>query len=618
MNRPMNTDASMDVNTSTSMLLQNQLLATKFYVPVASGPLISRPRLTALLNESLKRPFTLVSAPAGFGKTTLLSTWVQSRSPSSPLVAWVSLDEEDNEPRLFWTYVLTALNRQQPDRFTALLMHLQSPEPPPLKHVLVMLINLLAEGTDHFLLILDDYQIITEQQVHTTLSYLVEHLPPQLRIVLSTRADPPLPLSVQRARQQMQEVRTDQLRCTLEETRAFFQEVISIGLADETIDLVTARTEGWLVGLQLLGLSLTELANPATLLKEVSGDQRYILDYLTEVVLQRQPPEVQTFLLSTSILERLTAPLCDAVMQQTGSQHLLQRLEQANLFVMSLDNKREWYRYHALFAEALRYRLEQTQPDLMLTLHHRASLWYAEHNQTTQAILHALHAKAWDLVADLIERMSSQLSGLAWGASPHQLTVLHQWLKQLPPEIVGSRPLLCYACTELLWTVASYPMQQVWLNTAEATLMASLATQMHENASSILASEGQQEQRNLLGSLIGFRAVLQSYREGAEAVLPLCQQVLSLISADHVEARIHVAIAQIWAYNTSVVNDASAAVEGGMQAVALAQATGQPTLIIGMMGVTALQLLGMGRLNETQQLTQQAMLLGKQPEARVA
>jgi ATP/maltotriose-dependent transcriptional regulator MalT len=219
------------------------------------------------------------------------------------------------------------------------LMHLQSPEAPSLKQVLVMLINLLAKGTDHFLLILDDYQMITEEEVHTTLSYLIEHLPPQLRIVLSTRADPPLPLPLQRARHQMQEVRTEQLRCTVEETRAFFQEVMGMQLPGETIEQVTTRTEGWLVGLQLLGLSLTDQANPATLLKEVTGDQRYILDYLTEEVLRRQPQEVQTFLLSTSILERLTASLCDAVLQQTGSQHLLQRLERANLFVVSLDSR---------------------------------------------------------------------------------------------------------------------------------------------------------------------------------------------------------------------------------------------------------------------------------------
>src|SRR5260370_22470747 len=185
-----------------STLIPNQLLTTTFYVPVTSGPLISRPRLTGLLDESLKRPFTLVSAPAGFGKTMLLSAWVQSQEARHPLVAWVSLDEEDNEPRLFWTYVLTALNKQQPERFTTLLTDLQSPQSPPLKHVLAALINLLAEGTDHFLLILDDYQMITEQEVHTTLVYLIEHLPPQLRVIVATRADPPLPLPLLRAKQQ--------------------------------------------------------------------------------------------------------------------------------------------------------------------------------------------------------------------------------------------------------------------------------------------------------------------------------------------------------------------------------------------------------------------------------
>src|SRR5260370_14638322 len=326
--------------------IQNQLLTTKFYVPVASGPLISRPRLTSLLDESLKRPFTLVSAPAGFGKTILLSTWVRSLETRQLLVAWVSLDEEDNEPRLFWTYVLTALAKQQPECFASLLMQLQSPEAPPLKYILAGFINLL-EGEDHFLLILDDYQVITKQEVHTTLAYLIEHIPPQLHVILATRADPPLPLPLLRARQQALEVRTDQLRCTAEEVKAFFREVMGLSLPDEIVQEVTMRTEGWLVGLQLLGLSLPYRVNPIRLLEEISGDQRYILDYLTEDVLGRQPQEVQTFLLCTSILEEgLTASLCDAVIEQTGSQEMLHHIEQANLFVVCLDSKRQWYRYH--------------------------------------------------------------------------------------------------------------------------------------------------------------------------------------------------------------------------------------------------------------------------------
>jgi len=376
-------------------LLESQLLATKFFVPITSGTLISRPRLTALLQESLKQPLTLISAPAGFGKTTLLSAWGQSLPAKSPKLAWVSLDEEDNEPLLFWTYVVTALNMLQPQRFTPLLMHLQSSQPPPLKYIVKALINALAQGTEQFLLILDDYHLINVQQVHATLSYLVEHLPIQLHIILSTRTDPPLPLPQLRARQLLLEVRTDQLRCTTEETKTLFREAMGIQLPDETIQEVTTRTEGWLVGLQLLGLSLPEQVNPLTLLQETSGDQRYILDYLTEEVLRRQPQEVQTFLLSTCILERLSASLCDAVMQQQGSQEMLQRLELANLFLVSLDSRRQWYRYHALFAEALRYQLEQMQGDLILTLHHRASLWYAQHDQMTEAILHAFSARQW-------------------------------------------------------------------------------------------------------------------------------------------------------------------------------------------------------------------------------
>ncbi len=205
------------------------------------------------------------------------------------------------------------------------------------------LCNLVQDSTQHFVLILDDYHVITEQEVHATLWYLLEHLPPQLHIILATRADPPLPLSVLRARQQVLEVRTDQLRCTAEETRAFFREVMNIKLSDQIIQEVTSRTEGWLVGLRLLGLSLHGQIDPFGLLEEVSGNQRYILDYLTEVVLQRQPQEVQTFLLSTCILERLNASLCDAVMLLHDSQQMLCQLEQTNLFVVSLDSKRQWY-----------------------------------------------------------------------------------------------------------------------------------------------------------------------------------------------------------------------------------------------------------------------------------
>jgi LuxR family maltose regulon positive regulatory protein len=597
----------------TSMLIQSQLLATKFFVPVASGTLISRPRLTALLDESLKRPFTLVSAPAGFGKTTLLSAWVQSLPANNSRVAWVSLDEEDNDPQMFWTYVLSALDMQQSERFTPLLKYLQSPQAPSLKYVLTALSNLLLDSTEQVVLILDDYHAIIEQEVHITLSYLLEHLAPQLHIILATRTDPPLPLSLQRARGQMLEVRADQLRCTVEETSAIFQEVMGIHLPEETIREVTTRTEGWLVGLQLLGLSLPGHVNPASLLKEVSGDQHYILDYLIEEVLRRQPQEVQTFLLSTCILERLTASLCDAVMEQAGSQQMLYQLERANLFVVSLDSRREWYRYHALFAEALRYRLEQTQPDLVASLHHRASLWYAEHDQTTEAVLHAFRAHHWQLAADLIERKSLQLMSLTWGAGQRTLFKLQGWLEQLPAEVMHSRPHLCLACTQLLWTVASHAKLDAWLDAAEASLTAPLRTQTLASASdSTLAPEVRREQENRLGEVVTFRAVVRSHEENAHAALLLCQQALALLSADNLAARTFVAWTRTRALYLSAANDAVAAVESGRQSCSLGQASGKTTLAIGAMGATLIYMIGAGRLHEVHRLAQQAIQLGTQ------
>ena len=349
------------------------------------------------------------------------------------------------------------------------------------------------------MLILDDYHVITEQQVHTTLAYLIEHLPPQLRIIVATRADPPLPLPRLRAHQQVLEVRTDQFRCTPEETRAFLDEVMGIHLPDETIQEVTTRTEGWLVGLQLLGLSLPENVNPDNLLKEISGDQRYILDYLTEEVLRQQPQEVQTFLLSTSILERLTASLCNAVMEQTESQHMLHHIEQANLFVVSLDSKRQWYRYHALFAEALRYQLKQTSPDLVFTLHHRASLWYAEHDQMTQAILHALRAQQWQWGSRTHRRRSFSLLAHTWGASNYALDLLQQWLALLPTEVMHSRPSLCYASAMLLLQTVSSSVVHGWIDAAEAILTASLTRQSYEaTLPTILTPQMQKEQENSL------------------------------------------------------------------------------------------------------------------------
>jgi LuxR family maltose regulon positive regulatory protein len=541
----------------------------------------------------------------------LLSSWAQSLPASQALVAWVSLDEEDNEPRLFWTYVLSALDQQQPERFTSLFKYLQSPQVPPLMSILTKLINLVQDSQEHFVLILDDYHLITEQQVHTTLSYLVEHLPPQLHIILSTRVDPPLSLSQLRTLWQLLEIHTDELRCTPKETKAFFREVMGIHLPEETIQQVTLRTEGWLVGLHLLGLSLRQSANPATLLQEVSGEQCYILDYLTEVVLGRQPQEVQTFLLSTCMLQRLTASLCDAVTQHTDSQQMLQRLEQANLFVVALDSKRQWYRYHALFAEALSCQLEKTQPDLVLILHHRASLWYAQHDQTLEAILHAFKAHQWQWAADLIEGLP--LLSLAWGADEYRLMMLKEWLKQLPADVVGGRPRLCLACTQILWTIASHPMLEAWLNIAEARLTALLTPQTdQEDSPLLLASHTQQDLKDLLAEVIAWHAVLRGYQQKGRAALTLCQQALSLVSAENHMTHAIISITKTESYYHSE-NDAEVAIHMGVQAIRLARETGQDALVLALMSTTVRCMIDAGRLQEAEQLVKQGMQLGTKP-----
>jgi LuxR family maltose regulon positive regulatory protein len=594
---------------SSLMIIQSQLLATKFYAPTSPGTLIRRPRLHALLNKSLKSPLTLVSAPAGFGKTTLLSTWAHSLPATQARVAWLSLDEEENDPQLFWTYVLSALDQQQPERFTPLFKALQSAQAPSLQSILTSLINLTLESCEHLVLVLDDYHVITEQQVHTTLSYLVSHLSPYLHVILATRVDPPLPLSLLRTRGQLLEIRTEQLRCTAEETKAFLQQVMALQLPDQILQEVRSRTEGWLVGLHLLALSLPEQVDPLTLLEQVSGEHRYILDYLTEVVLQQQPAEVQRFLLCTCILERLSASLCDAVMEQMGSQEMLQHLERANLFVVSLDSKRQWYRYHALFAEALHSRLERSFTDLVPTLYARASRWYAQHNQTPQAILHAFKAKEWQWAADLIEGAYPPLLSYAWGANRHTLFQLRQWVEQLPPEVMAGRPHLCLACAHLLWTITPYERLFIWLDLAETALGASFKEQMPAEVSQeSLSAQEQQEQRDLLGKVLTLHAYLRSYMADGQAAFALYEQALAYLSPENARFHAVAAIGKLFAYSSSSANDAVAAIENGYQAILFMQEAKQPAGIFVMASITGVHLIGAGRLHEAEELIEQVLL----------
>ncbi len=590
-----------------SPLFHDQLLATKFFIPSSLHALIPRPRLTELLSKSLERPLTLVSAPAGFGKTTLLSTWIQSLPSEHSRIAWVSLDEGDNESTLFWLYVLTALDSQQPGLCTQLVTYLQTQQAPPLRSVLQTLINRVAEQSEQLLLILDDYHLVTEQAIHTSLTYLVEHLPPQLHLILATRADPPLPLSLLRARGHLLEVRTDALRCTPDEVMAFLKKTARFQLSPDMVEEVATRTEGWLVGLQLLGLSLQAHADPGDLLEEVSGSQRYIFDYLIEEVFQHQSASVQTFLLHTSILKRLSAPLCDAILEQSGSQQVLEQLERANLFIVSLDTQRRWYRYHALFTEALRHRLEQTQPALVPILHYRTSQWYAQHGRLNEAIAHAITAQQWQWAADLIE----QVYPLIWGNSEHAR--LRRWLEKLPAEVVRSRPRLCLAYAKTLFMVSSYTTIERWLQDAEAALRATSPAPTNETAETGAVSLSEQHERdNLLGEIASYRAIIIGYYLGeGHSVLTFCKEALAHLPEQNLLARAEVAYAQSLAYHS--FGDIMAAIQSTKEATALAQAAGDTSSTILYLCRTAYSLLLHGKLHEVVQIAQQAALLGTTP-----
>jgi len=590
---------------NTSVLAYDQLLATKFFIPSSSHALIARPRLTdLLLKASLERNLTLVSAPAGFGKTTLLAAWVHSLSAENLHVAWVSLDEEDNDPVRFWTYVIAALDRQQPGRFTPLLTYLLAQETPPLSSVVKALINTMLDGQEPFLLVLDDYHLITEQAVHASFATLIERLPPHNHLLLATRTDPPLPLSRLRARGQVLEVRTDQLRCTTQEAAAFLEAVMGITLSEKDAQEVTARTEGWLVGLQMLGLSLQGHDDPGTVLDLLSGSQRYILDYLTDEVLQRQPATLQTFLLRTSILERLSGPLCDAVLQQSRSEQVLEQLERANLFVVSLDVERRWYRYHHLFAEALRYRLERTEQENVPSLHLRASQWYAKLGQTTEAVQHALQARAWELAVNLIEPVTRTFS---WRR--RELPLLWRWLEQLPAEVVRSRPRLCLAYASILHLAARTKEISPWLQAAEVALEASLSTRT-PSAFETADPEGH-EREKILGEIVARRALVAAYYGDSKVAFSLCQQALSHLSEQDVFECSIVAYARAMA---SLAEGQAVATTQMMQETSeLMQTAGNIGAAINFMSMAAYFLHIQGKLHEAWLILQRAVELGMQP-----
>jgi LuxR family transcriptional regulator, maltose regulon positive regulatory protein len=415
---------------------RDQLLATKLHVPQARPGFVPRPRLLERLAEGTTRELVLVCTPAGFGKTTLLGDWARrSRQP----VAWLSLDEGDNDPVRFWRYLAAALDLALAGLGTRLAPLLRGPASASPEALTTALINMVATRSDQSTLVLDDYHLIESSPVHHGLGFLVGRLPPQLRLVVATRADPPLPLARMRARRQLAELRAADLRFTAEETAALLRQTAELELPADSLAALEAHTEGWVAGLQLAALSLRGHADPAGFVATFSGSHRYVLDYLAEEVLERQPEQVREFLLDTSVLARLCGALCDAVCGRTDSQQLLERVEAANLFLVPLDEVRGWWRYHQLFADLLRARLEAEQPDRAPGLHRAAAAWFEEQGLIDEAVQHALAAGAADWAARLVEE---HFSTLLWRS---ENVTADRWLAALPPAVVSARPWLCLA-----------------------------------------------------------------------------------------------------------------------------------------------------------------------------
>lgn len=565
------------------------LLKTKLYVPPLRPSLVQRPRLIERVSGSIRshRRLTLLSAPAGFGKTTLLAHWVrQAKQP----VAWLSLDAGDNDPVRFWSYVILALQTVRSGTGQAALVSLQSPQPPPIESILTGLLNEIADADVEWVLVLDDYHAITESAISHSLVYLLEHLPPHVHLILATRADPPWPLARLRVRGEMTELRTQDLRFTPDEASTFMNAAMGLELSAQDIAALDARTEGWIAGLQLAALSMQGRDDTAGFVRAFSGSHRYILDYLVEEVLDRQPDEVAEFLIRTSILDRLSAALCDAVLDVEGldSQAVLAHLEQSNLFLIPLDDERRWYRYHHLFADLLSSRLAQCDPAQVVVLHQRASEWYAEADMVAQAIGHALRAGDIDQTERLVKH--NALAMIRHG----ELRVLTASLESLPDGLVRSRPWLAVGYAWALAYTDRFEAARALLCDVEATL----AGRPQADAA---------EARHIEGQIAAIRSYVTSLEGKLQEAIDYAREALEHLPETDAAARTFVASDLASMLGRS--GDPAASLPVLEEVVATSRAAGDlPTAIFALSRLAGVQSVR-GQLGKLVETYQEAMRL---------
>ena len=502
------------------------LLETKLHVPRWRRSSVARPRLSERLRRGAESALTLVSAPAGFGKTTLLAEWLAVAAADERSVAWLSLDQRDNDPALFWTYLVAALNTGAPAVSAGGLLLLQRPQPPN-EAGLVALLNDLDAISNDVVLVLDDYHVIDARDVQDGMAFLLEHLPPQIHLVIASRTDPALPLARLRGRGELAEIRATDLRFTPGEAAAYLNGVMGLALTASDVAALEGRTEGWIAALQLAALSMQGREDVTAFIDGFAGDDRYIVDFLAEEVLQRQPEHVQHFLLQTSILDRLSGPLCDAVTGQDGGKTKLAALERGNLFLVPLDDRRRWYRYHQLFADVLHARLRDEQPDDVPDLHRRASEWYEQNGEPSEAIRHALAAGDFERAADLVE-----LAIPAMRRSRQEAAVLG-WLELLPDEVVRVRPVLSVGFAGALLAGGDFEGVEARLRDAEGWLDGATDTRQgsHAPAAEMVVVDDT-EFRRLPAEIELYRAAQALVRGDGPGTVRHARRALELSPAD--------------------------------------------------------------------------------------
>ncbi len=568
--------------------MSTPILVTKLFIPLTRPELVSRHNLIKRLNDGIGRKLTLISAPAGFGKTTLVAEWLNNLRGDAHknLIAWLSVDEGDNDLVRFLNYFIAALNGIEGIEASfgkGISGLLQSPQLPPIQDILTPLINEIAAIPDRITFILDDYHVIGAQPVHDALNFLLENTPPQFHFVIATREDPPLILSRLRAQGQLTEMRAVDLRFTVSEATEFLNHVMGLNLTEDEVAALERRTEGWIAGLQLAAISLQGQPDTARLIQSFTGSNRLVLDYLIEEVLDRQPEDIQSFLLKTAILDRLTGSLCNAITGQDNGQRMLEYLDRANLFIVPLDNERRWYRYHHLFADLLRQRLHQSTsapPEdsgkSVAELHSRASEWYEENGLEIEAFQHAVAANDIEQAARLVEenKLPLHLSSV--------LTDITHWLESLPISILNARPSLWIKYARMLLASGQNIGVEEKLQAAERALQ---------------DAESDSETRNLLGRIAANRATLAVSKYQVETIIEESRRALEYLSPSELEYRSATGWKLGWAY--LVKGDRAASRKTYTEAVATAKECGNIYNL-------RLAVLGLGKVQEADNQLYQA------------